>query len=137
MVNMSLSFFRIDQPFVLIDDINLTDFLEEAHFILDEDRTYNERMILTNRTPFKVFSFSFSYNEQIYKILNDFKIGDKVNLTVVKRKRYRMKTFVSEQPFYIETAECIDDVITFDVSCYDRDLIYNRVRRASREKTLI
>ena len=120
--------FTIDQPFVLIDDINLTDFLEEVTYILDEDRTYNERMILTNRTPFKVFSFSFCYNEQIYKLLNDFKIGDKVNLTVIKRKRDRMKTFVSEQPFYIENAECEDDVITFDVSCYDRNLLFSSIK---------
>ena len=86
MVDMSLSFFRIDQSFVLFDDINLTDFLIEVNFILDEDRTYNERMILTNRTPFKVFSFSLCYNEQIYKLLNDFKIGDEVKLTVMKKK---------------------------------------------------
>ena len=43
-----------------------------------------------------------------------------------------MKTFVSEQPFYIENAECIDDVITFDVTSYDRKLNYSRLRRALR-----
>jgi hypothetical protein len=124
--------FAIDQAFVLIDDINLTEYIHEAEYILDEDRTYNERMILINRTPYKVFSFSIIYNEQIFKILNDFKIGDKVNLTVMKRKRNRMKTFVREQPFYIASAECEDDMITFDVSSYDRNLLFSRIRRMTR-----
>jgi|WetSurMetagenome_2_1015567.scaffolds.fasta_scaffold528711_2 hypothetical protein len=127
---MSFSFFRIDQAFVLIDDINLTDYLHEANYILDEDRIYDERMVLTRRIPYKVFSFSIIYNEQIFKILNDFKIGDKVNLTVMKRKRDRMKIFVREQSFYIESAECEDDMITFDVSSYDRNLIYSQLRRS-------
>ena len=51
--------FTIDQPFVLFDDINLTDFLDEVLFILDEDRTYDERMILTNRTPSRSLAFHF------------------------------------------------------------------------------
>jgi hypothetical protein len=125
-------YFSIDQPFVLIDDINLTDYLHEANYILDEDRIYDERMVLTRRIPYKVFSFSIIYNEQIYNILNDFKIGDKITLTVSKVKRDRMKTFVNEQPFYIASAECEDDLITFDVSSYDRNLIFSRLRRVHR-----
>ena len=97
--------FTITNPTVIINDIDISDLLLEAHCDLDEDRglQYNQgKAEVLLRYQYRVFGFRIKKDDRILSLIDDFEEGKQYNLTVVKTKRGWKKILRNEQKSWIK-----------------------------------
>jgi hypothetical protein len=97
--------FEIDNPTVVINDIDISDLLLEAHCDLHEDRglRYDHgKAEVFLRYQYRVFHFSIRKDDFRHDLIDSFEVGKCYSLTVIKTKRGWKKTLLRNKKTLIE-----------------------------------
>ena len=97
--------FEITNPTLIINDIDISDFVLEAHCELDEDRglQYGQgKAEVILRYQYRVFGFRIKKDDRILDLIDGFSEGNHYNLTVIITKRGWKKILRLEQKSWIK-----------------------------------